>query len=82
MKRFLPLTLIILGITLIFLGFAYDVLFAGIPYQDPTPVLQASYDFHTQIASIIRWSGVGIFMIGGLIEVIRRLRRKERIQKG
>lgn len=45
MKRFLPFVLIALGITIIFSGFVYDVLFAGIPYQDPTPALAASYDF-------------------------------------
>jgi len=39
MKRHWPLVLIIVGITIIFVGFVYDVLFAGIPYQDPTPAL-------------------------------------------
>jgi hypothetical protein len=80
MKRFLPLILILLGITLIFLGFVYDVLFAGIPYQDPTPALTTRYDFHSRIASIIRWSGVGICVIGGLVGLIRRLRRKGQVR--
>jgi hypothetical protein len=82
MKRLWPIIIILLGITIIFIGFVYDVLFAGIPYQDPTPALQASYDFHAQIASIIRWSGVGIFLMGGIGGIIKRLGRKERIQKG
>ena len=82
MKRLWPIIIILLGITIIFIGFVYDVLFAGIPYQDPTPALQASYDFHSQIAFIIRWNGVGICILGGMGGIIRRLRRKESIQKG
>lgn len=82
MKRLWPIIIILLGITIIFIGFVYDVLFAGIPYQDPTPALQASYDFHSRIASSIRWNGVGICILGGMGGIIRRLRRKESIQKG
>ena len=81
MKQFLPLILIALGIIIIFVGFVYDVLFAGIPYQDPTPALTASYNFHSQIASIIRWSGMGICIIGGMAIIIRRLMRKSRNQR-
>jgi hypothetical protein len=76
MKRHWPLIVIISGITIIFVGFVYDVLFAGIPYQDPTPMLVARYEFHSQIASMIRWSGVSISMIGGMAAILRRLRRK------
>jgi hypothetical protein len=71
-KRYLPLTLILLGIAVIFAGFVYDVFFAGIPYQDPTPALQASYEYHSHIASLIRWSGVGVSIIGAMFMVIRR----------
>lgn len=76
MKQFWLITLLILGIIIIFSGWVYDVLFAGIPYQDPTPALQASYDFHAQVASIIRWSGAGICLISGALWIIRRLKRK------
>lgn len=77
MKRFFPFILIALGITVIFAGFVYDVLFAGIPYQNPTPALAASYNFHSQIASIIRWSGMGICTIGGMVIIIRWLTTKK-----
>ena len=81
MKRFSPFILIALGIIVIFAGFVYDVLYAGIPYQDPTPALEASYNFHSQIASIIRWSGMGIFIIGGAAITIQWLTRKSRNPK-
>ncbi len=81
MKRFLPFILIALGIIIVFAGFMYDVLFAGIPYQDPTPTLAASYNFHSQIASIIRWSGIGSCIIGGMAMITRRLRIRSRNQR-
>jgi len=81
MNRSWAIVLIIVGILVILIGFVYDVLFAGIPYQDPTPALQASYDFHSRIASIIRWSGFGIFILGGLAGIIRRLIGKDKFRE-
>ena len=78
MKRFSPFILIALGIIVIFAGFVYDVLYAGIPYPDPTPALTARYNFYSQIASIIRWSGMGICIIGGAAIIIQWLTRKSR----
>ena len=54
---------------MILAGFVYDVLFAGIPYQDPTPQMQADYDFHAKLASVARWVGgcgigVGVAIAG------------------
>ena len=76
MRRFWPFGLIILGIAVIFVGFVYDVLFAGIPYQDPTPAMTASYNFHAGVASIIRWSGVSVCLLGGVIWIVRRIARR------
>jgi hypothetical protein len=81
MKRFSPFNLIALGIIVIFAGFVYDVLYAGIPYPDPTPALEASYNFHSQIASIIRWSGMGICGVGGMAMIIRQQATKSIKQK-
>lgn len=53
-------------------GFIYDVLFAGIPYQDPTPEMSARYSLHANIASVIRWTGAGSFLAGAVAKVIRR----------
>lgn len=40
------------GILVVLVGFVYDVLFAGIPYPDPTPAIQDQYDFHSFIAGL------------------------------
>ena len=71
---------VVLGLIIIFGGFVYDVLFAGIPYQDPTPAMLASYNFHAQIASIIRWSGMAICMIGGVTMFIQWLKKRDHSQ--
>lgn len=61
---------IAIGMLMILIGFAYDVMFAGIPYQDPTPELAARYALHARIATIIRWVGVGVCLSGGGIAVL------------
>lgn len=58
----------VLGLFIVIIGFVYDVLFAGIPYQDTTPAMQARYDFHSSIAGWIQLSG-GILFLVGLIAI-------------
>lgn len=77
MKQFFPFILVAFGIIVIFAGFVYDVLYAGISYPDPTPALTARYNFYSQIASIIRWSGMGVCVIGGAKITIQWLVRKK-----
>ena len=53
-----------IGILIVMSGFVYDVAFAGIPYQDPTPELQARYDFHRAVADAIFTTGGVVFLLG------------------
>jgi hypothetical protein len=71
-KRLHPLLLFLGGVMLLVGGFIYDVLFAGIPYQDPTPEMSARYAHHAGIASLIRWCGAIIFVLGVVAAAIRR----------
>jgi hypothetical protein len=71
MKRFWPFLLIAAGLFLLLGGFIYDVVFAGIPYQDPTPEMLANYARHAHIASAIRWCGVGFFLFGASAGISR-----------
>lgn len=71
-----PLILIAAGLFLLFGGFVYDVIFAGIPYQDPTPEMSARYAYHQQIASIICWCGAGFFLFGSFAGIIRLVIRR------
>lgn len=54
------------GMFLVAAGFVYDLLFAGIPYQDPTPEMQASWEFHRSVASIVQVSGAICFLFGAI----------------
>jgi len=78
MKRFWPLLVIAAGICLLVGGFVYDVMFAGIPYQDPTPEMSARYARHSRIASVLCWTGVGAFLFGGVAGIIRLVVRWSR----
>jgi len=58
----------VIGILIVVSGVVYDVLFAGIPYQDPTPELQARYDFHSSVAGWFYKVG-GILFLAGLLAI-------------
>ena len=71
-----------LGALIVLNGFVYDILFAGLPYQDPTPELQARYDLHADVASVFYNSG-GIALLIGLLIIpfIWRRTRKDECQQ-
>ena len=77
-KQMWPYMLLAAGPVLLVAGFVYDVLFAGIPYQDPTPELAASYARHSAIATVIYWCGVLTLLAGLIVTVIRFLVRRKR----
>ena len=59
-RRFPPLLVLLAGLVILAAGFAYDLLFAGIPYPDPSPDQQAGYIFHRAIANAIQVAGLGV----------------------
>lgn len=63
MRISFPWTSVIFGIIVIVGAFVYDVIFAGIPYQDPTPEMTASYNLHSQIAAV--GYAIGLFFLLG-----------------
>jgi hypothetical protein len=72
----------VIGLLIVMTGFVYDVLFAGIPYQDPTPELQARYDFHSSVAGLMYKTG-GIALLLGLLAIpfIQRKARRDKCQQ-
>jgi hypothetical protein len=78
MKRFWPLLLLVAGVLLVLGGFAYDVLCAGIPYQDPTPEQSARYAYHARVASCLRGAGLAALLAGAVAGLVRRMTRKPR----
>jgi hypothetical protein len=72
-RRSLPLLLVATGLAVFVGGFAYDLAYAGIPYQDPTPEMAAAYAYHARVASVIRWAGLGLVLLGAAFGLVRRL---------
>jgi hypothetical protein len=74
-----PSMLVALGAVLLAAGFVYDLLFAGIPYQDPTPEMAARYDRHGAIATVIYWCGAVAFLGGIIAAIFRSLFRRHAV---
>jgi hypothetical protein len=78
-NKHLSLTGIAGGALLLMLGFLYEILFAGIPYQDPTSSMIQRYDFHQAIGQTIEWIGVLVFVlsiIGIIIHTLQKAKTK------
>ena len=76
------MSLPVIGFGVVLVGFFYEVLFAGIPYQDPTPELQARYDFHGAVAGWFYKTG-GIALLLGVVAIpfILKRTKKSKFQK-
>jgi|GEM_PF-3337006 len=71
MKRPWPSFVIAAGIVLSFAGLTYDIIFAGIPYQDPSPQLQAAYLENAMYATKLIRIGGFVTFLGIVAAVIR-----------
>jgi hypothetical protein len=78
MKSCWHLLLIGAGLALIMTSFVYNVVFAGIPYQDPPPELAARYAFHVSVANALFWLGSGVFLAGVIMSVLSFVMRRFR----
>jgi hypothetical protein len=72
MRRHAALFLFGLGLLLLASGFVYDLVFAGIPYQDPTPAMSARYALHARIA-LGMWGIGGVAFLSGTVVVLVRI---------
>lgn len=78
MKKSWQFILIAAGLFLLAGGFIHDVMFAGIPYQDPTPEMSERYAYHSRVASTACLMGTGFFLIGSVAGVVRIIVRRFR----
>lgn len=58
-----------LGICLIIAGFFYDVIYAGIPFQDPTIAMQKEYLRQQTIAYTIMKSGLAVSLLSIILSL-------------
>ncbi len=64
MRWRLPLALLASGILVTLAGLGYDLTFAGIPYQDPTPEMAVRFRFHSRVARVIELGGLEVLLLG------------------
>lgn len=76
LQRYAGLLVIVVGLLFLGGGFIYDVLFAGIPYQDPPPALQQQYAANAATAQMLYTFGIVIVLLGIVIAVVQRVRRR------
>ena len=74
--------IIVLGVVVFLAGFAYDAMFAGIPYQDPTAEMAARYARHAKIAATVMVVGGGTLLLGLAGCVFRWLCGRDTSDKG
>lgn len=78
MKIQLSTFCILSGVALVISGFAYDLSFAGLPYQDPTPEMQKIWLLHKRIADVIIITGTAFFVLGFVWSISRMIMRLSR----
>lgn len=72
-KHWSLLSALFLGIVLIILGFTYDLLFAGIPVQDPTLEQTERFNFHKKIANMAIVLGLFLFVASIAVKTFKIL---------
>ena len=69
--------MILTGGFLVTTGFLYDLVFAGLPYQDPSVDQQVAWNFHKSIAENVILTGLVTFLTGTIWGIVRlAIRRK------
>lgn len=58
-----------LGFAVMMAGFVYDILYAGIPYQEPPPDLAADYAVSRTVAETLFVVGALIASLGSLMAI-------------
>lgn len=71
-------SVILAGIIILFIGLYYDVIKAGIPYQDPPLDLQIKYAVNMGIGEELTKDGFWIIVFGGVVRVLIGLLWKQK----
>ncbi|CAM3294165.1 hypothetical protein FLLO111716_01630 [Flavobacterium longum] len=67
--------LIKIGLALIVVGFIYEIVFAGVPYQDPTEEMVIRYNRNELISITIMQIGLAALVAGILVKVFSKKRK-------
>lgn len=64
---------ILAGVFILFIGLYYEIIKAGIPYQDPPLELQIKYAVNMSIGETLTENGFVIAICGGIIRLLFEL---------
>ena len=68
---------LLLGIVLLIMGFIFEMILAGIPYQDPTPELTQKYMNYVFVAHILYKVGIPIVLLGLITIIAIKLKKHQ-----
>jgi len=71
-------SLIYLGIIIILSSLLYDLLFIGIPYQDPTPEMLEHRATQYQLRNLLFWIGLTVSVIGTVGVILRKVKQRKK----
>ena len=68
------------GLLLLLAGFVYEVIFAGIPYQDPTPLMIQNYNFHEAVGQKIELAGIVVMLLAIIGIIINKFLKPDKVE--
>jgi hypothetical protein len=71
MRYLRPGTIAAAGMLLFIGGLIYSIVFAGIPYQDPTPQMYATWKLHHRVGDLVILAGL-VVLAGSLLWALAR----------
>jgi hypothetical protein len=71
MRYLRPGTIAAAGTLLFIGGLIYSIVFSGIPYQDPTPQMYATWKLHQRVGDSLMLAGF-VVLAGGLLWALAR----------
>ena len=83
MARLLKITgVAIFGALIVVAGLVYDIMYAGIPFQDPTPAMQAEWRSNKVVADLLMAFGGLVFLLGvAMMPILWWITRKRPMPK-
>ena len=74
-KKRIGWIVLLLGCVLLIMGFIFEMILAGIPYQDPTPALTQKYLNYVLVAYTLYKAGIPIASLGLIIIIVLKLKK-------
>jgi hypothetical protein len=84
LNKKIGLILVVFAFAFFIIGFIYEGIFAGIPYQDPTPELYKKYMHYVNVGQLFYKVGTGVLALGILTisaQKVFRFLKNNRLQK-